>query len=46
MYRRYAQVRKHCHEGTAVHGLGRDVVKNNGEAERLMRHMVVQVGMA
>ena len=37
-------VRKHRHEGLPVHGLGRGITKNNGEAERLVRKMVVQVG--
>lgn len=39
-------VRKHGHDALPAHGLGRAVVKTNGEAERLVRRMVVQVGAA
>jgi hypothetical protein len=35
-------VRKQGHGGVPVHGLGRAFCKNNGEAERLVRRMVVR----
>eukprot|EP00887_Chlorella_sp_A99_P000649 scaffold5.g649.t1 len=35
-------VRKHRHDQLPVHGLGRALCKNNGEAERLVRQLVVR----